>query len=355
MRSAFKYLLLFSGLLVSLITFANPVPTFKQVIFFGDSLSDNGNLYRHLAHLIPKYPPYFNGRFSNGYVWSDILSYRLFSQYEITSDNFAVGGATAIAHPFQLYLPVTLEMEYDDYIAQNIFHNKDNTLYVIWIGGNDYLQGAKDIEGMTTAVINAIVNVIKELSINKGAQFLVISMPDLALTPEARVNDLADNYQQLALRHNQKLHEAILSLQKQNPDIKIHEFNFLDHPILHDLIESQAYREKIDKEYHVNITNVIDPCWTGSLFNPLSPNAIQQTFNNQTVLSHTLLNPLLGQDILHNPELLEAYRVNQLSLQGVIPCKDPEGYIFWDNIHPTTMVHGILADVFLKEISTAYR
>lgn len=44
-------------------SFADPTPQFKQIVFFGDSLSDNGNFYNHSDHLIPKYPPYYNGRY----------------------------------------------------------------------------------------------------------------------------------------------------------------------------------------------------------------------------------------------------------------------------------------------------
>ena len=44
---------------------------FAQIIIFGDSLSDNGNIYRLDFGFIPKSPPYFKGRFSNGEVWAD--------------------------------------------------------------------------------------------------------------------------------------------------------------------------------------------------------------------------------------------------------------------------------------------
>ncbi len=36
-----------------------------NIVVFGDSLSDNGNLYEIMKHQLPQSPPYFEGRFSN--------------------------------------------------------------------------------------------------------------------------------------------------------------------------------------------------------------------------------------------------------------------------------------------------
>ncbi len=42
---------------------------FNDLIFFGDSLSDNGNLYNRTFGYIPKSPPYYEGRF---FKWTDM-------------------------------------------------------------------------------------------------------------------------------------------------------------------------------------------------------------------------------------------------------------------------------------------
>src|SRR6188472_2981783 len=57
--------LLFSG-------FVTATPLHNMVVF-GDSLSDNGNLYEFMKHQLPQDPPYFAGRFSNGPVWVEHL------------------------------------------------------------------------------------------------------------------------------------------------------------------------------------------------------------------------------------------------------------------------------------------
>lgn len=40
---------------------------YNQYFIFGDSLVDNGNLYKLTGNLVPTTPPYFQGRFSNRY------------------------------------------------------------------------------------------------------------------------------------------------------------------------------------------------------------------------------------------------------------------------------------------------
>src|SRR5258708_9793252 len=57
------FILLFSSLVQS--------NSLNNIVVFGDSLSDTGNLYK--IYKIPVSPPYYEGRFSNGPVWPEIL------------------------------------------------------------------------------------------------------------------------------------------------------------------------------------------------------------------------------------------------------------------------------------------
>jgi len=47
--------------------------TYGRLVVFGDSLSDNGNLYAISGQ--PTSPPYFQGRFSNGPVFTELLGF----------------------------------------------------------------------------------------------------------------------------------------------------------------------------------------------------------------------------------------------------------------------------------------
>ncbi|VEP16479.1 GDSL family lipase (fragment) [Hyella patelloides LEGE 07179] len=85
-------------------------PNFDRAYFFGDSLSDTGNLLSITGGQIPNAPSYEPGRFSNGDVWVDSLAEELdltidpFTQDNGSNDgiNFAIGGATSGDSNFNL-------------------------------------------------------------------------------------------------------------------------------------------------------------------------------------------------------------------------------------------------------------
>jgi phospholipase/lecithinase/hemolysin len=80
--------------------------TFEELYIFGDSLSDPGNLFDFSGGIFPP-PPYFEGRFSNGPVWSeyfaDLLDLSPARLLEAQTDpfaasegiNFAISGANS--------------------------------------------------------------------------------------------------------------------------------------------------------------------------------------------------------------------------------------------------------------------
>ncbi len=74
---------------------ANGQAPFDEIIVFGDSLSDTGNVF--ISFGAPPSPPYFDGRFSNGPVTIERVADRLGlpapSPSLIGGTNFAWGGA----------------------------------------------------------------------------------------------------------------------------------------------------------------------------------------------------------------------------------------------------------------------
>ena len=71
--------------------------SYNRLVVFGDSLSDNGNLYAATGGANPLSPPYFQGRFSNGVVFTELLGFnagRFTAGAPVTgSVNYAFGGA----------------------------------------------------------------------------------------------------------------------------------------------------------------------------------------------------------------------------------------------------------------------
>jgi phospholipase/lecithinase/hemolysin len=151
----------------------------KQVVFFGDSLTDNGNLYKMLK--LPKSPPYFQGRFSNGYTWSDDFANYVSHKYNIPSSNYAVGGATALPQ-----LSIIPNLAAEIILSGVLAQDNSNTLFFILMGANDYLDGQPNVDAVTTQVVNTIKNDIELLITAKAKNFVILNLPDLAVTPYAQ-------------------------------------------------------------------------------------------------------------------------------------------------------------------------
>ena len=71
---------------------ATSAQAYTQIVAFGDSLSDNGNLFDLMAQYNAATPasPYFDGRFSNGPVAVEVMA----QQLGLALDDRAYGGAT---------------------------------------------------------------------------------------------------------------------------------------------------------------------------------------------------------------------------------------------------------------------
>jgi thermolabile hemolysin len=70
--------------------------------------------------------------------------------------------------------------------------------------------------------------------------------------------------------------------------------------------------------------------------------ALQQKYRDLQIM--TLDANSLYQQAITDPKQFGLDRVNRACLNGSDPCPNPEQFLFWDNIHPTTAGHRILAD-----------
>lgn len=202
-------------------TAAAALPGYSGVFVFGDSLVDPGNdlkvfdfLKRFPINNLPDGAPtadhgYFQGRFSDGYNFADLISNKLLAQptqptfpYGISNTlfgvsvgsvgrpdgqnlNFAYGGAVASSdNPAP-----SLHTQVD------IYHNfkaDPNALYVISIGANDILSlvptgGAPTTGAAATAQISAVASEIAQdvvRLLGQGAQHVVVAdVPDVGIVP----------------------------------------------------------------------------------------------------------------------------------------------------------------------------
>lgn len=120
---------------------ARTTPTFTSITVFGDSLVDAGNIFTLTGGVTPN-PAlgYFQGRFTNGYDYTDLLSIDLFGTPTVASlqggTNFAYGGARATTTSgvpdFQEQLAL-----YATYLTTPGRTVDPNGLFVLNFGGND--------------------------------------------------------------------------------------------------------------------------------------------------------------------------------------------------------------------------
>jgi phospholipase/lecithinase/hemolysin len=326
-------------------SFAGEGTPFNKIVFLGDSLSDNGNLYNKDWGYLPKSPPYYEGRFTNGYVWSEYATKYFYDQNYISSENYAVGGETTVFHnPWSGFLPWTLGDSLTSYYAHSFWTDRSTTLFVIWIGANDYLPGSTDVEGLTTSVTDTIRDDIISL-INSGANnFLIINLPNLSVIPYAAQKHMEENLRDLSLTHNAKLAEKV--------NIHLFDLNALFTDVL-------THPDEYNKKYNVHITNTTDACWEGGFSlrnnqfgNAVNENNIAAAFS-QYLQAQAKLHPTklgankidtagMAHAIVTNPQLMEAYQTTLRAEEGQKPCANPDNYLYWDHVHPTAIVHKLL-------------
>lgn len=324
--------------------------TIKEVIIFGDSLSDNGNLY-NILKIIPKSPPYYDGRFTNGPTWAEHVGNYYYSKNYATVENYAYGGATAVVHhPLKDHYvaPVILQEELDGYLLKSIHNDKTNTLYVLWIGANDYLyEKTSDIGAVTDQVVNKISDFLTQLIHEGGRTFLILNLPDLSSTPFARENNNGERLKNLTVAHNQKLNLAINILKEQYQDTQFATIDIFY--ILNDMV---SHLDKYNSQYGTHVSNVTDTCWSGDWWGrsgSLLSTEVQNTFssNKVTLLNRTLDQKQISQMIMSSPTLAISYRAENTKTK---PCEDADSYLFWDVLHPTAIIHQVLGDIVIEAL-----
>lgn len=271
-----------------------------QIYVFGDSLSDNGNVYNATKSLpAPNFPfppsPYFEGRFSNGPVWVEQLA----SLLGVTLTDYAFGGATTgsdntLNTSFGPPLPVTLpglQQEIDGFTATNQSADP-NALYIVWAGGNDFLPTQSSFTPYTnpTTSIKNISQAVSSLEGVGAKDIVVVNLPDLGKIPLTLGSPLSDPLSTLTNVYNSGLAEALKGLRQTSaPDTNLTLFDI-----------NSLFKDILANPTQFGLTNVTSPC-----------------LNQQT--------------------------------RSV--CSNPNESFFWDVQHPTTAVDKIIANTVYSQLS----
>lgn len=270
---------------------------FSQVISIGDSLSDVGNTEDVSFGTTPG-SPNFMGRFSNGQVWNELLAIELGLMPPDNSrdggTNYAYGGALAsqdvnitVLIFFTITLPSATSQIFD-YLGDVSNSADPNALYTLSIGGNDILDAGDALPINASAADIALAQ--QEMrniagSIEVAVQQLVDSIPApgearLAILNVPNVGAtpraIADGKQAIFQALTEAYNEGLSDVVASVNDSRILLVDFF--ALTNDAVANPG-------DY--GLTNVTDRCWDGG--------------------------------------------------SGI--CANPDEYLFWDDIHPTTMGH----------------
>ncbi len=115
---------------------------FTGIVAFGDSLTDTGKLFESTYGQVPPFP-YYEGRFSNGPVWIEYLAESMNLDFDPMEDNYAFGGATTgrdnVNDGFYGNDLPGLQDQIDQFETSLNGERADKyALYVVWAGANDF-------------------------------------------------------------------------------------------------------------------------------------------------------------------------------------------------------------------------
>jgi len=175
------------------VNYADAAPPISEIIVFGDSLSDTGNIFAASAGAVAP-PPYYNGRLSNGPIWIDRLSQELGVPNPLPSfvfapaeggTNFAWSGAET-GPGFSDSLTPNLGLQIDIFLGGGGTLSGDE-LIVIRGGPNDLFAAAAGPPGeFLTSALTAAANVadhVATLAYAGGEVFLVPNLGGIGQTP----------------------------------------------------------------------------------------------------------------------------------------------------------------------------
>ena len=269
---------------------------FSAVVSLGDSLSDTGNFHDATGGAYPP-APYYDGRFCNGPVWNEYLAGKL--GMELDPDRqFALGGSMTGNMNYNSIPPTFIlpgfEQQVDGVLAWNGRKKVDpRALYTVWIGANDFfgwLGSGTDPNVMVGQGVANTIAGIADLSAAGARYFVVINLPDLGKTPTA-----------LGLGAGAS---GLLSFLCSS---------------YNDLLEEQL--DLLDDDRRLRIVRVD---------------------------AFALIN-----DMVSNPAAYGFTNVTEEALDG-LPAADPDEYLFWDGVHPTTAAHEAVADEALEQLREAF-
>jgi outer membrane lipase/esterase len=293
-----------TGLVVLCALSAASAGPFNGLVVFGDSLSDVGNVETLTEALSPLVTPtpgpyYYQGRFSNGPNYVDVLSAGLGLGASTASvnggTNYAYGGALATGTPYPNSVVI---QDLDDQVSQYLTASPvadPHTLYLVYIGAND-VADTIDNGGTAGDVTTAAQRVVDQIQLlyNAGArQFLVPNLPALGLVPEYSGPSTSAEANALAADFNAALASDLDTLDASAPGIKDYRLDV-----------AGLFANLVANPSAYGLTNVTDPAAPG-------------------------------------------LTIGDTTYDTSLEVPNPNQYLFWDSFHPTAKGNVLLGQAAL--------
>jgi outer membrane lipase/esterase len=272
--------------------------SFTELVDFGDSLSDVGNIYSltsslsPLIPIVPGAPGYTNGHFSNGPIWVEQFAGLLGVPVPTFSREGGTDYAYGLAHSgsgnTNLLIP-NIQTQINDWTGNHA--STGTQLFTVMGGATDLLDAidssdsAADKALAATTAAGNIAAGVQALYDDGARNILVANLPDLGQVP--RYLNTANQTQATTLSATfDTALAADLAAVAASPGLHLYGLD------LHSLFE-----QAISDPAAFGLSNVTDPAYTGD----------SDYVGNGTAVA------------------------------------DPSGYLFWDSLHPTTVGHDLMA------------
>ena len=193
----------------------------------------------------------------------------------------------------------TLSREIDGYLLSHQDKADDTSLYVVWMGANNYLAIPEDADEAVAVVMSGIKRQLQRL-VQKGAKhIMVVNVPDLGRTPAAKDFDAVDLLTTLSIKHNVALNNIVSEMKQIEPSVQWLYFDVND--VMNELL---TYPER-----H-GLTNTVDTCYEEMINKPSEKSILKMVSSVQLRTS-------------------------------VDACS---GYLFFDPVHPSEPAHVYMAE-----------
>ncbi|WP_334064546.1 SGNH/GDSL hydrolase family protein [Alteromonas genovensis] len=283
-------------------TTASAGTIYSDIYVFGDSLSDTGNVRDSLGFLggiLGNTIGYGgNGRFSNGDVWHEYLSADLNLSSSANSldggNNYSYGGALATGGDgLTGAVALGMDVQIDNYVnSLGGSSATSDALYITWVGGNDVRSyvGQTNPLAALEQTLDSMIASLSQLLDSGVTSLLVPNLPDLGAIPEFASGNSSAKATDLTMAWNSGLETRLLDLSEEY----IAELYYFD--------VFTTFNELLDAPADFGFSNTSDECRSTSFF-------------------------------------------------GERACNNADEYVFWDEIHPTTAAHRVLANEAFEQLA----